>query len=116
MSKQSGVSFIGFLFIAVLIAGAALVGFKVAPVYIEFFTVKRILNATAMDSVGAQPQEIRLNFDRRALADYVDSVRSGDMEISKDGGQVVLTIAYTKKVPLVSNVSLLFEFETTARR
>lgn len=116
MRKQQGISFIGFIFIAVLIALAALVGFKVTPVYVEYFAVKKILNGTAMEAKESSPTETRRLFERKLSADYVDAVQPADLEINKENGQIVLSVSYTRKIPLAYNVSLFFEFDVSARR
>ena len=33
-----------------------------------------------------------------------------ELEIGKDGGEVVISFAYAKKIPLFANVSLLIDF------
>lgn len=116
MHFVKGFSFFGFLFVAVVLAAVSLIGFKVAPAYTEYFAIKRVLNATAVDSVGLDPQRIRLNFDRRVLADYIEAVHGVDLDIAKDGGQIVLSVSYVKKIPLVANASLVLDFEAEARR
>jgi hypothetical protein len=116
MRKQRGISFIAFIFLAFFVAAAAILGFKVTPVYIEYYTIKKILLSTAKDAADASPVEIRKLFDKRLSADYVDSVDGKDLEITKEEGHIVLSVGYTKKLPLVANVSLLFDFQTSARR
>ncbi len=116
MRKQRGLSFIGFIFLLALIAAAAIVGFKITPVYVEFFSIKKMLASTAVEGREMQPAEIRRLFERKLAAEYVEAVTSADLEIGKDGGQVTLAVAYTRKTPLVANVSLLFEFQADSRR
>ncbi len=116
MQRQRGLSFLGFIAVAALLAAAALIGFKVTPVYIEYFTVKKVLASTAMEGKDAQPAEIRRLLERKLAADYVEAITSGDLEIEKDAGQIVLSVEYTRKVPLVANVSLFFDFAVSTRR
>jgi len=54
--------------------------------------------------------EMRKAFDRRAAIDNITVVTPGELEISKDSGEVVISFAYTKKIPLFANVSLLIDF------
>ena len=116
MRKEQGISFLGFMMLAVLLAAAALIGFKITPVYVEYFTVKKILAATAMEAKDAQPSEIRRIVDRKLSTDYVEAITPSDLEIEKQSGQLVLSVSYVKKIPLVANVSLYFEFDASARR
>jgi hypothetical protein len=41
-------------------------------------------------------------------------VTGADLEISKDGGDTVISFAYTKKIPLFANVSLLIDFAASS--
>ncbi len=116
MRKQAGVSFLGFIMLAVLLALAAIVAFKVAPVYVEYFSIKKMLAATAMEAKEMTPGEVRRIFERKLSAEYVEAVAPTDLEIDKQGGQVALNVSYTRKVPLVTDVSLLFEFNVSAKR
>ena len=42
---QGGLSMIGFLFVAVVIAVVAMVGFRVAPSYVEYFTIRSAIES-----------------------------------------------------------------------
>jgi hypothetical protein len=43
--------------------------------------------------------------------DDVKSVTPQDLDITKEGGELVISFKYEKKVPLFANVSLVFDFE-----
>jgi hypothetical protein len=43
-------------------------------------------------------------------------VRGSDIDVAKDGNNLVATATWTKTLHLVGNVSLLLEFEATASR
>ena len=113
---QRGMTLTGFIFVAALVMVVALVGFRTVPSYIEYYTVTKAVEGALADAKDLTPQQIKRNFDRRIAADYVDSVRTTDLEITKDGNQIVATVSWQKKLPLVANVSLLLDFEAQARR
>jgi hypothetical protein len=108
---------IGFLFVVVIVLVAAVVGFRVLPAYIEYFSVQRAL----VESLNAtrefnDPAEIRRHFQRRVDSGYIESVDGRDVDLRKIGNEQVASVAWTRKLPLVANVSLLIEFEATANR
>ena len=39
-----------------------------------------------------------------------------DLEITKDGIELVISFSYQKKIPLFSNVSLVFDFEGSSAK
>ena len=116
MQKQQGVTLIGFIFMAALIAALGIIVFRTIRIYTEFFTVRKILKSINTESSEATPADIRKQFDLKASADYVSDVKSRDLEITKENGKVVVAVTYSKTVPLFSNVSLLFDFETSNRK
>ncbi len=108
----------GFIFTAIVAVAVVMIGFRTMPAYIEYFTVKKILTQI-LDSTQGGPvtlADVRRSFDRRAGADYIESVTPADVEIQKSGNQVTLSAAWTKTLHLVGNVSLLLDFEASATK
>lgn len=111
-NKQSGVSLSGLLVSAVLLAMVALLGMKVVPSVIEYFNiVKAVKKVSGGDTSQSSVAEVRKAFERQATIDDFKSVKGQDLDISKDGGQLVISFAYEQRIPLFSGVSLLIEFE-----
>jgi hypothetical protein len=110
-NKQRGVGFLVIFLIGVVLALAAVGAMKIAPAYSEFITAKQAIVAVAAgEGRTGNVSEIRRAFDRRSNIDNITAVTPGELEISKDGGEVVISFAYAKKVPLFANVSLLIDF------
>jgi hypothetical protein len=115
--RQSGISFIGFIFVAIVVLGLALLGFRVAPSYIEYFTVEKILRQLLSEGKESLTlAEARRDFDRRVGADYVESVRGSDLELTKSGNVVTASVSWTTTLRLFGNVSLLLDFNASASR
>lgn len=115
--KQAGVSLSGLLTWAVVIAMVALLGMKVTPAVIEYFQIVAAVKAVSNDP-GAMSSvaEARKAFDRRANIDDFKAITAQDLDITKDGGDLVVSFAYEKRVPLVANVSLLLYFEGSSQK
>ena len=103
---------IGFLMVAAVVIVFALVGFRVLPAYIEYFTVQKALEATLAEPGNLTPQDIRRSLERRMDADYVDSVRASDVTVSKEGNRHRLD-RWQKILHMVGNASILLEFEAS---
>ncbi|WP_028455688.1 DUF4845 domain-containing protein [Chitinilyticum litopenaei] len=114
MNKQQGVSFFGFIIIAIFVAFAAILGFKMVPAYMEFFSVKKAINSIAREGSGKSPQEIREAFARHAEIEYITSVKPADLVVNTQGGSVNVSVDYEQVVPVVGNVSLLFSFQASS--
>lgn len=116
MQRQRGLTLIGFIFMAALVAVLGIVAFRTIPIYNEYFTVKKIIKSINTESSEATPADIRKQFDLKASADYVYDIKSRDLDITKENGRVVVSVTYSKTVPLFANVSLLFDFEASNRK
>lgn len=110
--KQKGITLTGLLFVGVGLVLVAVLGMKVVPVVGEYYTTLDIVKATANDTslASAGMAQIRSAYQRRAVVADVNSVGPDDLDIGKEGGRIVISFAYEKKVHLFRNVNLLFEF------
>jgi hypothetical protein len=116
-ARQSGITIIGFLFVAAVFLSLAIIGFRVLPSYIEYFSVEKIFREMLAGSPdGITLAEVRRDFDRKAGADYIESVRPSDVELTKQGNEITVSASWTKTLHLVGNVSLLLEFEASATK
>lgn len=109
---QRGVSLGGLLVVLFVLIMAGLLAMKVAPPYMEFASVRK---AVASVAGGGSPAEIRKAFDARAAVDDIASVKGADLDITKEGGAVVVSVYYRKEVPLFSNVGLYFDFSASSK-
>ena len=114
--KEHGLSMTGFLFTTIVIIIFALVAFRVGPSYLEYFTVQKALDQTMQDVQNPTPYEIRRSMDRRLSADYVDSVRSSDVLVGREGNAIVATLSWQKILHMIGNASILLEFEARSTR
>lgn len=110
-NSQRGVSFLVIFLIFVVFALAAVGAMKLWPAYSEFATAKNAIVAiAASEGRTGNVAEIRKAFDRRSNVDNITAVTPGELEITKDGGEVVISFAYSKKIPMFSNVSVCVDF------
>ena len=114
-SKQSGVSLSGLIIVLFILIILGLLGLKVLPPYMEFRTAKNAIEAVARERQGASISDVRRGFDARAQIDDINAVQSKDLEITKDGQEIVISFAYHKEVPLFRNIGVYFDFAATSR-
>ena len=117
MRKQQGVTLIGFIFMAALVAGAGLLVFQAIPIYNEYFTLQKILKSIDTgNNNDATPNDIRNQFSRKSSADYIYDVKPQDLDITKENGRIIISVTYNRVVKVAGNVSLLFDFQATNRK
>lgn len=109
MRKQQGLSLISLIVVSALIIGVAVVGMKVAPSVIEYYTVIRHIKTIA-SSGATSVAEIQKAYDRQSEVDSTPSITGADLEITKEGNQVVIFVEYSKKIHIAGNVSICIDF------
>ena len=115
-SQQHGLTMLGFLFVAVMLIFVAMLAMKLVPAYIEFFSVKKILNTMGQESdlKSKSNAEIRNDFIKRANVSYVTVVKPEDLTIDRRNGGLVVSADYVFRSKLVGNVSLVVDFSASS--
>ena len=109
--RQRGVSITGLLVVLVLVVIVALFGMKVVPSFLEFRTAKAAIQAA---SAAQSPADVRRAFENRATIDNINSIKPADLEITREGNQMVVAFAYRKEVPLFGGVGLYIDYAASA--
>ncbi len=114
--KQRGVSLSGAVMVMIGLALIGLVAAKMVPPYTDYFSIKKILTAMEVNgelkTLGSK--DLRLSYARRALIDNVRSITPEDLLIEKGpDGNMVVSVEYSVKTPLVANISLLIDFNVS---
>jgi hypothetical protein len=112
VKKQQGATLLGMLIVGAFVVFVALIVMKVAPAYIEFMSVKKVLKAMQSESLGTMSnKEIKDSFEKRASVAYVDTVKGSDLVIEKTpDGSAVVSVSYEVVKPIMGNVSVLIDF------
>jgi hypothetical protein len=112
MKRQRGMGFAGVLALLVGIIFLAIIGMKMVPAYIEYFAIKQAVAAITQGGQlrNATVADVRKAFELRQAIDDFTSVGPKDLEITKDGNEIVISFAYEKRIPLFYNISVLIDF------
>lgn len=117
MNKQKGISLSGLMVWGFILALVALVLIKVAPSAIEYYKVQKAIKSVVQNSSpNATVQELRVAYAKYAEIDHISDVAPSDLDISKEGGQIVISAMYEKKIPLFGPVSLLIDYQASSTR
>ena len=109
-AHQRGFTLFGLLFWGALIAFTVIIGAKVAPTVMEYYTIQRTVNKIASGnppSVAAAKSE----FDRAKSIEYSIGIASSDLQITKENDKVKIFFAYEREVPLGGPAYLLLKYE-----
>jgi Domain of unknown function (DUF4845) len=117
MTKQRGVSLTGLIITLAIVGFLAIMAAKLSPAYIEYFAVRKML--ASMEQAGdlkGSVRDIRKGFDTRNAIEDVKALKGEDLEVTKEGGETVVTAAWSVKVPLVNNISACLDFMVTTAK
>lgn len=117
-AKQRGLSFSGFIFGAVILVLVATTGMKLIPAYMQDAKIGNLFTVIANDPEmqKASLRDIRMSFTKRASIDGINAINAEDIEITSNGGRLVLSASYAVKVPLVANISLYMDFSPASAK
>jgi hypothetical protein len=113
MNKQRGLSLIGLLITSGVVVFFALIGFKLMPSYLEYFTVRRVVSdiANSPETRGGSLRDVQAAFARRAQIDNITSVSANELEVSKTAEGFSIAVSWAARVPLFGNLNACIDFE-----
>ncbi|MFT7771965.1 DUF4845 domain-containing protein [Roseateles sp.] len=116
LHRQRGLTLIGLLFWGGVIAVVAVIGMKVFPTVLEYYTVQRVVDRIAAGNPSTVPQ-VRQEFDKARQVEYsIQSITGGDLVVTKDGSdKVVIEFAWDREIDLFGPVYLMIKYRGKSR-
>ncbi|MEI6318008.1 MAG: DUF4845 domain-containing protein [Pseudomonadota bacterium] len=116
-NRQQGLSLIGLILVSIVLVVVAIFSLKLVPAYIQQYTITKIFRQIVQNPefANATAADVRAAFNRQVSIDSVSAISSGDLDISRDAGQLVIEAQYQVTIPLAANVSLLVDFKASSR-
>ena len=116
IKKQQGMTFWGWLVILSILGIAVLVGVKLAPKYLDFYSVKSLLNQVAQqDFVGTpKKREVWSSISKHLDVNYIEYIKKEHLTVKqqKDGTHII--IDYEVREPIMGNVDVVMSFKHSA--
>ena len=112
-SRQRGLSLMALIIGFVILIVLALFAMKVVPSFIEYRTTKTAIEILARSA--QTPADVRRGFDSRAAIDDIQTVSAKDLEITREGNQLVIAFAYRKEIPLFRGVGLYIDYAANSK-
>lgn len=111
-SRQRGISFLGLVFVGGVLAIVGVVAAQVFPTFVEY---QAVLKAVKKASSGSTVPEVRSLYERSAEVDSITSMKAQDLEITKDGENIVVKFAYDREIHLVGPAYLTLKYRGQSR-
>ena len=107
-SAQRGMSLIGLLLVAIVVAFVGLLAFRALPTLTEYQSIMKICkNASQQETTVAGVKKF---FNLASSAEYITSITEDDLEITKEGTRITISFAYDKEIPIIEPVYLLIKY------
>jgi Tfp pilus assembly protein PilE len=111
-NAQRGVTLMGLIVGLFIVVVLALFAMRVIPSFLEYRTAKSAIEAVARQAQS--PADVRKLFETRTAIDNI-SLKPSDLEITREGNQMVIAFAYRKEVPLFGNVGLYIDYAADSK-
>jgi len=112
INKQQGMTGMGWLTILFLIGFFALLTFKLAPVYLENYSVKSILHSFEEEPLitTKSKADIRRMFMSRLITNGIRDIKKENIKIDKKPGILKIGFDYFVRKPMVGNIDVILTF------
>ena len=113
---QTGLTMITWIFLIAILGFVGIFGFKLIPVYMDFFTINNALTTAAKNvTVGESPVQIKSSIGNLFDVNSVNAVQDKDIgiKVDPDSKNVVLTLDYDARTNFIANIDLVVHFSRT---
>ena len=112
---RRGITMIGLLLWAIVVAFVALIAVRVLPTLNEYSTILRAVQKIAQ-SEPASVAAARDAFSKQTEIEYsISSISAKDLQVTKENDKVVIRFAYDKEVEIFEPVFLLIKYRGEGR-
>lgn len=121
-SRQRGMSVTSWIIVIALVLFFTLLGIKMVPTYLEFYSISKILESVAQDRglKNASNREVRKVFHRRI---DINGIYDFDPKSLKFGhgtgdskGKIVMEVKYEVRKKVAGNVDVIMSFYRKVER
>jgi type II secretory pathway pseudopilin PulG len=113
--SERGITLIGLLLWAIVVAFVALIIVRVLPTVNEYSTIRRAVQVIAK-TAPSTVAEARGAFDKQKEVEYsIASIGGKDLQVTKENDKVVIRFAYDKEIELFEPVFLLIKYRGEGR-
>lgn len=115
LTKQKGLTKIGNIFVLGVFAFIVLTGFKIVPMYMDFYQAESILKSVKDDTSidKSSNNEIWTAIRKRLSVNNIRYLEKKDFEIYRENGQTKITMEYEVKKEYFANIFIGGNFSST---
>jgi cell division protein FtsL len=109
--RQRGMTVIGMLLVMIVVAFVALIGMKVVPMYVQYYSIKSTIESIRKEPQVAQmtPMDIQNAIQKRFDIGYVDNISARDLKIRNERSGRVLDLIYQDERSMFYGLSVVLK-------
>lgn len=114
--RQNGMTLISWILLIVLIGFVGLFGFKLFPIYLEYYSVRSALKTVAQNVQSEEtPAQIRVSISNLFDVNSINDIQPDQVKITADpdSNKVILTLDYDQRTNFLANIDLLVHFHVS---
>lgn len=111
--KQSGMSYLGVMFILMIIGGVMKVSAAIGPAYYDYYTIDKIITSLYREGRAGSIEDFKGALSNRFQINNLRDKSPNDFNYSMDGGSLVVEVDYEERSKLVGNLDLVAHFKKT---
>nr|WP_165967381.1 DUF4845 domain-containing protein [Luteimonas aestuarii] len=110
--RQRGITLLGFIIVMAVVGVFAYIGFKLFPMYQEYYAVKTALKGLANEPgiATTDPARIQQMFLRRLDMSYAQNIKKEHIKIERGDAGWVMTVQYEVRRPMIANLDVIGKF------
>jgi type II secretory pathway pseudopilin PulG len=112
--KQQGISLVGLIFVLAILGFVGVLGLKIVPTYIEYRAISNGIKQAK--AAGTTVRAIQDAFNQNASVTYIESISGKDLIIGAENGEIEVSFAYEKRIPLMGPASLVLDYTGTTAK
>lgn len=113
-SRQTGITFIGWVFLLVPIAIVGYAAIRLTPVYLNYMKVAKTLKQTAEEHKNdsmLNPAAVHKSLEKRFDIEGINYPEVTDVTVARTGDNWNLSVDYEDMVPMFAGISLVVHFD-----
>ncbi len=112
-SRQSGMSILGFIVIAIMVGFFVMCGLKLGPGYFEYLSVKEIVSKVARNH---DPREENISDIKRRIANLFNTnqiyaLQPEEVEVFREKGMTYIDANYELRVNIMGRIDAVWRFD-----
>ena len=116
INKQAGASMWGIMMLVIILMANAFVALKIVPTYLDFRTVKVVVNSTIEELKKKRMSNVKIRsaIERKLLINSIRDLKREDLKIKQNDKKSTITMDYEVRKPIFYNIDAVMKFKYEA--